>query len=201
MLARTIPDALSRDTFARLSAGLHALADDGAHKRGRTRWFSWAREPRNQIEAAALALRRYVRPGPSCIGVEYWIRIATIDHPKPLHFDMDVGRWNRDRVAAYPRFASVLYVSGGGASTIVLEQRLRRGKRVPATPPSAVAIEPAPNQLAVFDGDLLHGVAPVGDGAATNGHRITVLVNWWRRRPLSSVCGTRATALDRYLAC
>jgi hypothetical protein len=55
-----------------------------------------------------------------------------------------------------------------------------------------------PNHYAVFRGDLRHGVVASGEGEKTNGHpsktkktselRLTLLINYWDRRPMPPNC-------------
>lgn len=78
----------------------------------------------------------------------------------------------------HPMVSSVLYLDDGGSSgapTVVIDQNLSGECR-----DKAWLCKPKTARLLLFDGSLLHGVAPhISDSGASPGTRLTLLIGWW----------------------
>jgi hypothetical protein len=163
-----IDDAIPRRVIGELRA---EIIDADARRDGRTHWYAFG-EPRNVFEQVIGALRRFVR-AKEIVGAEWWFRSGAADMDFPFHFDRDEGI--RDRIVS-PEVASILYLSGVGGPTVVLDATPTRK----AAPREGVAIDPRPGWFAMFPGERLHGVLP---RRAERWPRVTMLVNWWSEVP------------------
>lgn len=113
--------------------------------------------------------------------VEWWAHTRQPGEPHQLHFDLDETRLRLGQehyACHHPVCSSILYLSGCGGPTVVLNQ-------TPADmlAPEAWLVHPWPGQLTAFNGNLLHGVLPGGKHQA--GSRTTLVLAWWAagRRP------------------
>jgi hypothetical protein len=118
-----------------------------------------------------------------------------------MHFDRDLALEKQTGQVAYPLWASILYLNRFPSSpTVVLDQVLGRDQKslVPPKAKYGRAIEPVPNHYVVYRGNLYHGVVANGAAQNTSGRsrktkkppelRLTLLVNYWDRRPLPPIC-------------
>ena len=118
-----------------------------------------------------------------------------------FHFDKDECAAADDRGSelVHPALSSVLYLSRAGGATVVLPQRVvpdgeaPRGVSMVTDAPGEVdVVVPSPNTFLAFQGDLLHGVLPIGwstHGVADGDEwRLTLLVNWWTVVPRAPCC-------------
>jgi hypothetical protein len=151
-----------------------------------TFWLPRAALPAHAVEDAVLALSRLAAPAARWTGAEWWIgRSYTTDLPIGFHFDQDVkGRG----ALRHPLLSSVLFFNSvRGGHLAVTDQRPGSGeaKRL-------ATVKPRANRYAVFDGDLFHGVLDAR--GRTPGRRlpgppgrlrVTLVVNFWKRRPTS----------------
>ncbi|DBA89883.1 TPA: hypothetical protein ACH3X2_004738 [Trebouxia sp. C0005] len=109
------------------------------------------------------------------------------DEPHQLHFDLREAALRQGLQhyhLQHPLVSSVLFLTQSGGPTLVLDQD-------PQGPlaPRGWLVQPRPNQLLAFKGNLLHGVIPGRPAASTaNGSsqqqlpdrkRITLIVAWW----------------------
>ena len=124
--------------------------------------------------------------GGGFIGAEWWWQDTdNTDPPKCYHTDCDLCVSDDGYTKLFPAVSSVFYTSTVGGPTIVFNQIDKSGDLTPETPTEAVLSFPKPNQLLLFNGELYHGVLhpletnPFLEGA----QRLTLLVNWWKRRP------------------
>jgi hypothetical protein len=97
-------------------------------------------------------------------------------------------------------WASILYLNHCPSSpTIVFDQALSPDGQswVPPKPRRGWSLEATPNQYVVFRGNLLHGVVADEAAASADGPgptqphsplRLTLLVNYWDRRPMPPNC-------------
>ena len=164
-----------------------------------TFWFARDDEPKNVVERAISSLQELASPPASCIGTEWWL--GRLPHGKklPLHFDRDLTRSRKHSQHEYPIFGSILYLNTfPGSPTVILGQVPGDNPRtkVPEKPVYKKAVDAVSNRYVVFRGDLRHGVVPDQDAAAgskggtdePDGLRLSLLVNYWRLRPMPPIC-------------
>ena len=118
-------------------------------------------------------LHAVVRPGPQCVGAEYWMRAQPADTGFPFHFDRDeaIRAW-----VSSPRLASILYLSNVGGPTLILDALPSDA----AAPTRGIAILPRRGRYVMFPGTLLHGVQA---GDPSRWPRVALFVNWWDQKP------------------
>jgi hypothetical protein len=210
-------DALPAPLFRRLVRAVRKVGTERLAESYNTNfWFAAGAKPGNVVEEVITRLFRVVRPGPRCIGVEWWLGRLPYGKSLPMHFDRDLALERQTGEVVYPLWASILYLNRFPTSpTLVLDQVLADDKKT-MVPPKAKygrALEPVPNHYVVYRGNLYHGVVANGNG---DGHkapgrsrksrkppelRLTLLINYWDRRPLPPVCrdydGTVYSALRK----
>jgi len=155
-----------------------------------TFWLAPGELPENPVEEAVLALWRLAGPGLRCAGAEWWIgRSYTTNVPVGFHFDQDV---RSRRGLRHPQLSSVFFFNRvRGGQLAVTDQRAGRGGQPrPAVAGELQVVAPRRNRYALFDGGLFHGVldargrAPGRKLPGSRGRlRITLVVNFWDRRP------------------
>jgi hypothetical protein len=208
-------DVLPVALFRRMARSVREVGTERLENSYRTNfWFALDAPPRNVVEEAIVRLCRVVRPGPRCIGAEWWLGRLAYGQSLPMHFDRDMTLEKRTGQVAHPLWSSILYLNRFPTSpTVILDQVLGRDRfsLVPSVPRYGKVIEPVPNRYVVYRGDLYHGVvaspaareraARSGKARKAAGLRLTLLVNYWDRRPLPPVCrdyvGTVYGALQR----
>eukprot|EP00931_Biecheleriopsis_adriatica_P080468 TRINITY_DN53818_c0_g1_i1.p1 TRINITY_DN53818_c0_g1~~TRINITY_DN53818_c0_g1_i1.p1 ORF type:complete len:444 (-),score=58.45 TRINITY_DN53818_c0_g1_i1:152-1483(-) len=216
-------DVFSVDELTRLDdAAVRLAAYLSEDPEVSTLWFQAGQSPVNDIEASISRLHAFVTDaaarhgmnaevGAQWVGCEYWVRTQTNRRGVATHYDMDVGAKRRGAVLL-PTMSSIIYLgtgSGGNSvgeaaklspgPTVVLSQRpakepaLQPGvvAHAPAVPAAGEFVWPLRGRYAVFAGDLHHGVMPTDD----DGHRTTVLINWWW------ASNTRSTSIPRPPLC
>src|SRR5262245_50622987 len=165
-----------------------------------TFWFPCGVKPSNVVEEVLLKLRPLVRPGPKCIGMEWWLGRLKFGQPLSFHFDRDLVLSKRTGETVHPLWSSILYLNRFPSSpTVILDQVLDSdGKSL--VPPEAEfgkTIDAIPNEYAAFRGNLRHGVVVKRPQRPTSTStrkekpgqlRLTLLVNYWDRRPLGPIC-------------
>lgn len=139
-------------------------------------WYRLDQKPRTFIEQAIGRLHAIVRPGPECVGVEYWMRAQPANTGFPFHFDRDeaIRAW-----VSSPRLASILYLSDVGGPTLILDALPTNTLR----PMRGVAILPRRGRYVIFPGMLLHGVQA---GPPSRWPRVALFVNWWDQKPAAA---------------
>jgi len=150
--------------------------------------------PAHALEEAVLALARIARPR-GCTGAEWWLgRSFTTDVPIEFHFDHDVKRRERGGPLVHPALSSVLFFN-----------RVRGGELAVVGERGTAKVKPRANRYATFAGHLAHGVldargrVPSGRLPGPRGRmRVTLVVNFWRRRP-TGVPTWRASGVYRAL--
>lgn len=191
--------ALPVSLFRRLAL---AVRDIGAERLEEsyttTFWLPLGAEPCNVVEEAISGLWRLACPGPRCTGAEWWLGRLPYGQSLALHFDRDMTLEKRTGQTAHPLWSSILYLNRFPSSpTVILDQVLGHdGKSLePPVATSGKAVPPVPNQYVVYPGNLYHGVladkaapAPAGGEGKARGLRLTLLINYWDRRPLPPVC-------------
>jgi len=188
--------------FRRLVRAVHEIGTERLEESYTTNfWFPLDARPGNLVEEAICRLRPLVRPGPRCIGTEWWLGRLPYGQSLALHFDRDMTLEKRTGETAHPLWSSILYLNRFPSSpTVILEQILDRDRKslLPPVALSGKAVPPVPNQYVVYPGNLYHGVLarPAAGRRARQtgetGHppelRLTLLINFWDRRPLPPTC-------------
>ena len=197
-------DALPRPLFQRLARAVRAVGTEGMEGMGSyntTFWFPRDAKPANIVEECVSKLCTLVRPGPRCIGLEWWLGRLKHGESLPFHTDRDRSLRKQTGQIVHPLWSSILYLNRFPSSpTIVYDQVLSPdGKSwVPPEPKFGKTLDAVPNHYATFRGDLRHGVVANGAAEKPAGRsrktkkspelRLTLLVNYWDRRPMPPNC-------------
>ncbi len=195
-------EALPGSLFERLTRAIRSI---GKQRRRRTYnttfWFPLGASPTNVAEEAIVELVKLANPAPECLGIEWWL--GRLDHGKQLdfHFDRDLTLYNKTGQFVNPLHGSILYLNSFPSSpTVVLDQipSADGSSKIPEKPKYTQAIEAVSNRYMVFPGNLLHGVIPnkgrskldkfLAKGFKSSEMRLSLLVNYWDRRPLPPIC-------------
>jgi hypothetical protein len=210
-------DALPKPLFQRLARAVRAVGTEGMEGMGSyntTFWFPRDAKPANIVEECVSKLCTLVRPGPRCIGLEWWLGRLKYGESLPFHTDRDRSLRKQTGQIVHPLWSSILYLNRFPSSpTLVYDQVLSPdGKSwVPPEPKFGKTLDAVPNHYATFRGDLRHGV--IANGAPQKPSvrsrktkkspelRLTLLVNYWDRRPMPPNCrdydGTVYNALQK----
>jgi len=195
-------DVLPKPLFRRLVGAVREVGTERLADSYRTNfWFRLGARPGNLVEEIIERLRPLVRPGRRCVGVEWWLGRLPYGRPLPMHFDRDMTLEKRKGQVVHPLWSSILYLNAFPSSpTVILDQVLGRDRKslVPAAPRYGKVVRPVPNQYVVYRGDLYHGVLPtraarrraalLKKAKKPRRLRLTLLINYWDRRPLPPVC-------------
>jgi hypothetical protein len=200
-------DALPEPLFRRLANAVRKVGNEGMEGMGSystTFWLPRRAKPTNVVEECVAKLCAFVRPGPRCIGMEWWLGRLKYGESLPFHTDRDRSLRKATGQIVHPLWSSILYLNQfPSAPTIVYDQVLSPDGNswVPPEPQFGQSLEAVPNHYAVFRGDLRHGVVANGAGEkanGANGHpsqtkkspelRLTLLINYWDRRPMPPNC-------------
>lgn len=194
--------ALPVPLFRRLALAVREVGDERLEESYTTNfWFPLEAEPCNIVEEAICRLRPLACPGPDCVGAEWWLGRLPYGQSLALHFDRDMTLEKRTGQTAHPLWSSILYLNRFPSSpTVILDQVLGEDRKslVPPVATSGKAVPPVPNQYVVYPGNLYHGVlanqaaqaraARAGKAEGACGLRLTLLINFWDRRPLPPIC-------------
>lgn len=197
-------DALPRPLFRRLVRAVRAVGTErmeGMGSYNTTFWLPCDAKPTNIVEECVSQLCILVQPDPRCIGMEWWLGRLKYGESLPFHTDRDRSLRKQTGQIVYPLWSSILYLNRFPSTpTVVLDQVLGPdGKSwVPPEAKSGKSLDAVPNHYAVFRGDLRHGVVANGAGQKPPGLsrktekspelRLTLLVNYWDRRPMPPNC-------------
>jgi hypothetical protein len=164
-------------------------------------WFPRGAKPGNLVEEAISRLYPLVRPGPRCIGMEWWLGRLPRGQSLALHFDRDMTLEKQTGQTVHPLRSSILYLNRFPSSpTVILDQVLGQDKKSLAPPvaKSGKSVPPVPNQYVIYPGNLYHGVLarpaarrradPSRKAGKSPELRLTLLINFWDRRPLLPIC-------------
>lgn len=198
---RLFEDALPASVFERLVRAVHEVGDERLKRTyATTFWFPIDAKPANVAEEAIHVLSAMVDPPPSCAGYEWWLGRMRRGQKLRYHFDRDLTLRNQSGELVHPLFASVLYLNAFPSSpTVVLDQvpSLDGESTIPERSSFRNTFHAVPNHYVVFPGNRRHGVIPRArrgrsprgedDGEAAQ-WRLSLLVNYWERRPLPPVC-------------
>ncbi|HVP61496.1 MAG TPA: hypothetical protein VMT11_13100 [Myxococcaceae bacterium] len=185
-------DALPSALFRKLRASVRRLGTEGLRRTYQTTfWFDLDATPAAMTELAIVALReRFVERGAR--GVEWWLsRMWTHDVQVDFHRDRDERLALAGGPDRHPRVSSVLFLNRvrGGALAVTAQPPDPRHPALVPLPLEADLVGPRPNRLAMFDGDLTHGVldarnaVPVSRLRTRGDLRLTLVMNGWARRP------------------
>lgn len=169
------------------------------HGKAPTNWYGDKRKapPRFYIEKVIKLLRRYALPeefypdgrysADDIIGAEWWIQRRGRTEDIGFHYDKDEAKASLERRMEFPILSTITYLEDVGAPTLIFDQTTPDGNvDIPAIPEHALLVYPKANRHVVFRGNLNHGV--VGElsrtAEAEGKKRITLLINWWYRRPM-----------------
>ena len=195
-------DALPAALFRRLVSAVREIGNERLQESYVTNfWFALDAQPGNLAEEVIARLCALARPGPECIGVEWWLGRLAYGQCLALHFDRDMTLQNQTGQVVNPLWSSILYLNRFPTSpTVVLDQILGPDQKtlVPLIAKSGKAISPTPNQYVVYRGNLYHGVisdpglckrpSSITAEKKSDEMRLTLLINYWHRRPLPPVC-------------
>ena len=183
------PDALPAPLFERLLRAVREVGDELLPESYQTTfWYARGAQPRNLVEEAIVRLSELVAPGPECVGVEWWLGRLPPGKPLPMHYDRDIVLEKQTGKVVSPLCSSILYLNEFPSSpTLVLDPVM--GQLIPRIFPIPRTICPTPNHYAVYRGNLYHGViANQAPDKQPTDLRLTVLINYWDRRPLPPIC-------------
>ena len=197
-------DTLPKPLFRRLVRAVRAVGTEGMEGMrtySTTFWFPRGSKPTNIVEECVGKLCTLVRPGPRCIGMEWWLGRLNYGESLRFHTDRDRSLRKQTGHVVHPLWSSVFYLNRFPSSpTIVFDQvRAPDGKSwVPAEPKLGRTFHAIPNYYAVFRGDLRHGVVAnpakqkpshvSGKTQKAPELRLTLVVNFWDRRPMPPNC-------------
>ena len=195
-------DALPSPLFDKLvdavrSIGSERMKDNGSYTT--TFWFPRDAEPTNLAEDAIVELLKLVAPDQECIGTEWWLGRLGTGKKLNLHFDRDLALSRETGKSVHPLLSSVFYLNDfANSPTVILDQVLSADgeTRIPEEPEFGNSFEAVSNNYVVFPGNLRHGVIPnpveskrsSKTKSKSSELRLTLLVNYWHRRPLEPVC-------------
>jgi hypothetical protein len=155
-----------------------------------TFWFDFGR-PSSIVDEVIVALRSRLPRQPTT-GVEWWLsRMRTTRVRVDFHQDRDERLALRGGRLRHPLFSSVLFLNRvrGGALAVTAQRPDRRNPCYVPLPLEADLVAPRANRLVWFDGRLTHGVldadnhVPLGRASGRGELRLSVVMNWWSRRP------------------
>lgn len=197
-------DVLPAPLFRRLVRAVRAVGAErlnGNQSYSTTFWFPVGRKPTNVVEEVIVRLRPLVRPGPKCVGMEWWLGRLKHGRPLSLHIDRDLSLEERTGRIVHPVWSSVLYLNRVSSSpTLILDQVLGPDGQS-LVPPEATfgrMIDAVPNDYVIFRGNLRHGVVVrparrkstnrIAARRKPRDLRLTLLVNYWEQRPMPPIC-------------
>ena len=104
-------NALPKKLFRRLvravnSVGTERMEDMGSYNT--TFWFPLGAAPSNVVEECIVKLRDLVRPGPECIGMEWWLGRLAYGQSLPFHTDRDRSLRQLTGEIVHPLWSSIL---------------------------------------------------------------------------------------------
>jgi hypothetical protein len=197
-------DALPVSFFRRLVRAVEAVGTerlDGMGTYDTTFWFPLGAQPTNIVEECLPKLFALVRPGPTCIGVEWWLGRLRRGQSLRFHSDRDRSLRKQTGQIVHPLWSSILYLNRFADSpTVIYDQVLSADGNswVPPEPEFGRELDAIPNHYVTFVGNLRHGVVPkqpAQDSPAVSPRssdspqlRLTLLVNYWDRRPMPPNC-------------
>jgi hypothetical protein len=190
-LIHRVEKALPPRLLRRLRAAVRRLGCERLRSTYQTTFWFDLGEPAAIVEQAVLALRPLV-PQTDITGVEWWLsRMHTRDVRVDFHQDRDEKLALRTGALRHPLISSVLFLNRvrGGALAVTAQPPDPANPASVPLPLDADLVAPRPNRLVWFDGRLTHGVldadnrVPRTRSKEPGELRITLVMNWWSRRP------------------
>ena len=185
-------EAIDPVLFRRLVRGVRALGTERLRSTYQTTFWFDLGTPVCLPEAAAGLLRRYVPAGRRVVGAEWWLsRMRTTDVRVDFHRDRDEKLALRTGRILHPRWSSILFLNRCRGGLLAVTDAPPNPDN-PSLAPNRLDFDlaaPRPNRFVVFDGRLTHGVLdarnqiPAGRLQGEGELRLTLVVNWWHRRP------------------
>lgn len=167
---------------------------------GETFWVASGAIPATALEKLVLSIFRMHTLGThfdcASSGAEWWTRCVDVDEDIGWHWDRDYALELDSDLQVHPDIATVTYLSGCGAPTVILEAVEGDGKDregVPQSVPAVHVSHPRVGKHVAFDGRWLH--AAITELAVVDARipverslqRISLLVNiWFNHRPQSA---------------
>ena len=125
-----IKNAMPLPLFRRLVQAVRAVGTERMEDMGSyntTFWFPRDAKPTNIVEECVSKLCVQVRPGPRCIGMEWWLGRLKYGESLPFHTDRDRSLRKQTGVIVHPLWSSILYLNRFPSSpTVVFDQVLVR---------------------------------------------------------------------------
>jgi len=200
--------ALPQAQFRRLLRRVRAVGRERLRSTYQTTfWFDFS-HPTSVVEETILALRPYLPSLRGLRGVEWWLsRMRTTHVQVDFHQDRDEKLALAGGPLVHPRFSSVLFLNRvrGGLLAVTRDPPCEEN---PSKAPKRLDFElaaPRPNRLALFRGDLTHGVLDANNAIpdrplpGSSRLRLALIMNWWHVRP-TGVPTFAETRLYRALA-
>lgn len=164
-----------------------------------TFWYPRGAAPANVAEEAISVLMRKVSLPQDCVGMEWWLGRLGYRKKLNFHFDRDLVLSRETGESIFPLLGSVFYLNDFPSSPTVLTDQVPGpdGKsKVPAEPNLTLAVAAIRNNYVIFPGNLYHGVLPdssiphagADPGKEPEEKRLTLLINYWHRRPSAPIC-------------
>lgn len=184
--------ALPEAQFRRLLRRVRALGRERLRSTYQTTFWFDLSEPHSVVEEAILAVRRHLPVQRGIRGVEWWLsRMRTTHVRVDFHQDRDEKLALAGGPVVHPRVSSVLFLNRvrGGLLAVTREPPCEEN---PSKAPATLDLElaaPRPNRLALFRGDLTHGVLDARNAIpdrplpGSSRLRLTLIMNWWPARP------------------
>jgi len=164
-----------------------------------TFWYPRGKPASNLVEECITEFYKLVKPPAECIGTEWWFGRLGFGKKLRYHFDRDLALSRESGGEIFPIFGSVFYLNDYPSSpTVILDQVPGSdGKSlVPEQAKVSVSVHANSNHYVRFPGNLYHGVIPDKSilererksGKQPSEPRLTLLVNYWHKRPSPPVC-------------
>ena len=199
---RVIEQAVEARLFERLLRNVRGLGDERRDTSyDTTFWFPRDALARNVAEQAILQLCALACPPERWVGAEWWLGRLAPEKRLPFHFDRDLSLSRLAGVYVPPIISSILYLTSVPSSPTVLLGQVAGADgrtRIPPRPAFRKRIDAVANRYVIFPGRLRHGVVPRGRRSANAqdsvraryeaDERLSLLVNYWDRRPHAPIC-------------
>src|SRR5205085_10502512 len=167
-------DALPTSLFRRLARAVQAVGNERMQDMGSystTFCFPLGAKPANIVEDCLPKLFALVRPGPTCIGMEWWLGRLKRGESLPFHSDRDRSLRKQTGQIVHPLWSSILYLNRfPNAPTVILDQVLSADGNswIPPKPEAGRELNAIPNHYVTFVGNLRHGVVAQDNGRPGN---------------------------------
>jgi len=194
---RLYEEGLTTALYNRLFDAVEAIGDekpDGKDTYSKTFWLERDKAPTNIAEEAVVALEKWAEPPTEYVGMEWWIGRLKCGKRLSFHFDRDLSLSRTTGESVFPLLSSVYYLNHYDSSpTVILDQvPSEDGKsKIPRRYKMSASVRAIANHYVVFPGNLRHGVIPDFskiDEQDPDENRLSLLVNYWDRRPSAPIC-------------